>query len=78
MGSGNITHSRNSTMNLVNTTDQQSPNSLFDLDAQSLNITDSEYVNATQLENLRRCLMGYSSALAYCKTNLQFSVRYYS
>jgi len=72
---GNITHSTNSTMNLVNTTDQQSPNSLFDLDAQSLNITDSEYVNATQLENLRRCLMGYSSALAYFSRKRFYSFR---
>ena len=55
---GNITDSTNSTMNLVNSTDQQVPDSLTDLDAQSQNTTDPENstISISDLEELRESL----------------------
>ena len=55
---GNITDSTNSTMNLVNSTDQQVPDSLTDLDAQSQNATDPENntISISDLEELRESL----------------------
>ena len=54
----NITDSTNSTMNLVNSTDQQVPDSLNDLDAQSQNATDPENstISISDLEELRESL----------------------
>lgn len=54
----NITDSTNSTMNLVNSTDQQVPDSLTDLDAQSQNATDPENstISISDLEELRESL----------------------
>ena len=55
---GNITDSTNSTMNLVNSTDQQVPDSLIDLDAQSQNATDlkNSTISISDLEELRESL----------------------
>merc|ERR1712062_549761 len=55
---GNITDSTNSTMNLVNSTDQQVPDSLIDLDAQSQNATDlkNSTISISDLEKLRKSL----------------------
>ena len=55
---GNITDSTNSTMNLVNSTDQQVPDSLTDLDAQSQNATNPENstISISDLEELRESL----------------------
>ena len=55
---GNITDSTNSTMNLVNSTDQQVPDSLTDLDAQSQNATDlkNSTISISDLEELRESL----------------------
>ena len=54
----NITDSTNSTMNLVNSTDQQVPDSLTDLDAQSQNATNPENstISISDLEELRESL----------------------
>ena len=55
---GNITDSTNSTMNLVNSTGLQVPDSLIDLDAQSQNATDPENstISISDLEELRESL----------------------